>query len=73
MDFGKLLRHVSVMNFKLTLSRPFNIQGKGPYLCDLIKNKQTKKQTNKQTPNKQQCNVGLYSEICRPIFLNMVG
>ena len=36
MEFGVLLRLVSVKNLILSLSLPFNIQGREPYLRDLV-------------------------------------
>ena len=39
MEFGILLKLVGVMNLILISSDPFNIEGKEPYLCDVIKNK----------------------------------
>ena len=42
MDFGKLLRLVSEMNFYSFVSCPFNTQGGKCYLCDLVKKKEEK-------------------------------
>ena len=41
MDFSILLKHVGVMNLKLILPRPSNIQGREPYFSDFVKNKNT--------------------------------
>ena len=56
MEFGKLLRLVSVVNLILVLFRLFNIQGREPYSCDFIKKK---------------VNIGLYSDICRSISFKL--
>ena len=39
MEFGMLLRLVSLMILILILSHPFNIQGRKPYLCGFVKKK----------------------------------
>ena len=52
MEYGILLRLVGVMNLKLSLSHPLNIQGREPYLCDFVKKTTTAK--NKQKRQQQQ-------------------
>ena len=52
-ECSTLLRLVGVMNLILILSFPSDIQGREPFLYDFIKKKNS--------------NVGLYSDICRPI------
>ena len=39
MEFGMLLIFVGMMNLILLLSRPFNIQGREPYIYDFVKGK----------------------------------
>ena len=50
LGIGPLLRLVGVMNIKLMLSRPFNIPGREPYLCDFVNN------------NNKRFNIGWYSD-----------
>ena len=45
MEFGILQKLVGVMNLVTILSRPFNIQGREPYVISL-KKKKKKQQTN---------------------------
>ena len=56
MEFGILLRCVRVINLMLILSHSFNTQGKEPYLCDFFK---------------ENVNLGLCSDIYRPIFFKL--
>ena len=45
MEFGMFLRLVGVMNLILIWSCLFNIQGREPYLYDLVKKQQQQQQT----------------------------
>ena len=54
MDFGKLLRLVSEMNFYSFVSCPFNTQGGKCYLYDLVK-KEEKERKKERT---EDCNFG---------------
>ena len=66
MEIDILLRLVGVMNLSFFLSRPFSFQGRNPYLCDFVK--KTKQNNNKKHTH---LNVGLYSDIYRPIFFKL--
>ena len=59
MEFWTLLRLVVVLNLILILFRPLNIQEREPDLCDFIKKQQQQQQ--------QTFNIGLHSNILRPI------